>query len=96
MANTVQVPLVAPYNSAFPFPPGRQLSAAPNSWKYGTATNAPLAQLGLTQTRVWLAFNQAYDVTTATPRYSKWYDYLEAYASRSDELVVNWRSDYDL
>ncbi|MFF4197531.1 hypothetical protein [Nonomuraea sp. NPDC001831] len=93
--NTVRTGWLVSSEGPFPFPPGRQLSAAPNSWKYGAATNAALAKLGLTQTRVWLEFNQAYDVTTRTPQYSKWYDYLEAYASRSDELLLNWRSDYD-
>ncbi|MGI5493602.1 hypothetical protein [Microtetraspora malaysiensis] len=94
VANTVRVD-VSDSLGAFPFSPGRQLSAAPNSWKYGMATNTALAQLGLTQTRVWLEFQQAYDVTSRTPQYSKWYDYLQAYASRSKELLVNWRSDYD-
>lgn len=80
---------------AFPFHPGRQLSATPNSWKYGAKTDAELSALKLAKTRVWLEFDQAYDVKTRTPDYAKWYDYLDTYASRSQSLVVNWRSDYD-
>ncbi|GLY83317.1 hypothetical protein [Actinoallomurus iriomotensis] len=94
-ASTVRVDLSHSLG-AFPFRPGRQLSATPNSWKYGTTTNEKLGDLGLARARVWLEFDQAYDVGTGTPEYSKWYDYLSEYASRSsDGLVVNWRSDYD-
>lgn len=94
-ANTVRVDLSHSLGT-FPFRPGHQLSATPNSWKYGTVTNEKLSDLGLARARVWLEFDQAYDVNTGTPEYSKWYDYLSEYASgSSDGLVVNWRSDYD-
>jgi hypothetical protein len=94
-ANTVRVDLSHSLG-AFPFRPGHQLSATPNSWNYGTVTNDKLSALGLARARVWLEFDQAYDVPSRTPEYSKWYDYLSEYASRSsDGLVVNWRSDYD-
>lgn len=92
-ANTVRVDLSAS-RGTMPFGPGRDLSATPNSWKYGEATDTKLSDLDLDKARVWLEFDQAYDVDTHTPRYDKWYDYLDEYASRSRALVVNWRSDY--
>ncbi|WP_433251177.1 hypothetical protein ACQPYK_05470 [Streptosporangium sp. CA-135522] len=92
--NTVRVDLSRSLGD-FPFPPGRQLSAIPKSWRYGTATDAALDRIGLDQSRVWLKFTDAYDVTTRTPRYDRSYDYLTAHASRSRALLVNWQSNYD-
>lgn len=92
--NAVRVDLSKSQGS-FPFRPGRQLSATPNSWDYGTATDSELTSLGLAQVRVWLEFDQAYDVSTRTPHYDTWYPYLAEYASKSSQLLLNWRSDYD-
>ena len=92
--NTIRVDLGHSLGT-FPFHPGHELSATPNSWKYGAKTNADLDALHLGAARVWLEFDQAYDVKTHKPDYAKWYDYLDAYASRSKKLVLNWRSDYD-
>lgn len=92
--NTIRVDLGHSLG-AFPFHPGHELSATPNSWRYGTKTNADLDALNLGAARVWLEFDQAYDVSTKKPDYAKWYDYLDAYAKRSKSLVLNWRSDYD-
>jgi hypothetical protein len=93
-ASTVRVDLGHSLGG-FPFHPGHELSATPNSWKYGAATNADLDALNLGAARVWLEFHQAYDVGTGKHDYAKWYDYLDAYAKRSKSLVLNWRSDYD-
>ncbi|GAA4491192.1 hypothetical protein GCM10023191_024640 [Actinoallomurus oryzae] len=94
VANAVRVDL-SQSQGAFPFRPGGELSATPNSWKYGTKTSAELSGLKLDRSRVWLEFDQAYDVANKKPDYAKWYDYLQAYSSWSKSLVLNWRSDYD-
>lgn len=80
---------------AFPFRPGGQLSATPKSWRYGPSTMASLARLKLTHVRVWLTFEDAYDTATRTPKYSRWYDYLDTYHELSDVLIVVWQSNYD-
>src|SRR5262249_55936877 len=35
------------------------------------------------------------DPATRTLNYARWYDYLAAYSSLADSLVVNWQSGYD-
>jgi hypothetical protein len=93
-ANTVTVDLARSLGP-FRFGPGRQLSATPNTWRFGTDTYANLDRLRLERVRVWLEFTQTYDVATRTPDYAKWYEYLDTYSSRASTLVLNWRSNYD-
>jgi hypothetical protein len=93
-SNTVTVDLSRSLG-AFGFRPGRQLSATPNTWRFGAATLANLQQLHLDRVRVWLSFTQTYDVATRTPDYAKWYEYLDTYSGLASTLILNWRSDYD-
>ena len=37
----------------------------------------------------------SYEVATGTPRYDRWYTYLDTYSARAESLVVNWQSGYD-
>ena len=94
LPNTVSVDLSRSLGT-FPFAPGRQLSSAPNSYRYGPATFDKLDELDLDRVRVWLRFSDAYDVARRKQRYADEYDYLDAYSKRAKTLIVNWRSDYD-
>ena len=91
---TVTVDL-AKSRGAFPFTPGGQVGATPQSWRYGASTLASLQALRPQHTRVWLKFSQAVDVKTRVTDYPRWYDYLDTYHSRSQRLLVNWQSNYD-
>ncbi|MFL6072559.1 MAG: hypothetical protein ACJ73S_04090 [Mycobacteriales bacterium] len=94
VASTVTVDLSAS-QGAFPFAPGGQLSATPNSWRYGPSTMDELSALRLQRARVWLRFTDTVDPATGTPDYAKWYDYLATYSSLADSVLVNWSSGYD-
>lgn len=91
---TVSVDLAAP-SGRFPFGLGRQLSAIPQSWRYGPATLAALDALQLERIRVWLRFTRTVDPATRRPDYARWYDYLDTYHQRAQRVLVNWQTDYD-
>lgn len=80
---------------AFPFRPGGQLGATPNSWRYGAETYASMERLRLERTRIWLRFTDTVDRITGIANYPRWYDYVDTYHSRAASVLVNWRSDYD-
>jgi hypothetical protein len=91
---TVSVDLARPVGP-FPFGMGRQLSAIPQSWRYGQPTLDAVGDLRLERTRVWLRFTRTVDPQTRTPDYARWHDYLETYHARAQRLLVNWQSDYE-
>jgi hypothetical protein len=84
LASTVTVDL-ATSQGAFPFAPGGQLSATPDSWNYGPSTMDELNALHLQRARVWLKFNDSSDQS----------GYLATYSSLASSLLVNWQSGYD-
>lgn len=92
--NTVSVDL-ARSRGAFPFAPGGQLSATPNSWKYALQTLQSLDALRLQRARVWLEFAKTVDPVTKVPGYARWHDYLATYHDRAQTLLVNWQTSYD-
>lgn len=92
--NTVSVDLASPAGT-FPYGLGRQLSAIPRNWNYGSDTYTNLEALQIQRARVWLRFTYSWDLETSTPVYDSEYDYLDTYHARAQSLLVNWRSDYD-
>jgi len=80
---------------AFPFGPGRQLSATPKSWQYGADTSASLESLGLQRARVWLKYPNLIATGTGEPDYTAADQYLAYYHSLADRLLLNWQTGYD-
>jgi hypothetical protein len=92
--NTVTVDM-AQNLGAFGFSLGRQVSSVSNSWNFGPGTLGKVTELDPVRFRIWLEFKQGYDVVARTPKYDWYYGYGDTYSSRSDILLVNWRTDYD-
>jgi hypothetical protein len=91
---TVSVDL-ARSRGAFPFGLGRQLSAAPKSWRYGTDATASLDSLRLQRARVWLKYPDMAPVGGGAPVYDGGEAYLDYWAARADRLLLNWQTGYD-
>jgi hypothetical protein len=91
--STVKVDLAAS-QGAFPFAPGRQLSATPKSWRHGTQTLAALDALRLERARIWLRFTDTVDPATRVANYAKWHDYIATHHERARSLLVNWQTGY--
>ncbi|WP_043198411.1 hypothetical protein [Pseudomonas putida] len=93
--NTVVADFSAP-QGLFKFSLGRQLSSTPgHGTSFSPAIVKHLRRLGGVRARVWIEFDQAYDLKEREPRYSNLGQYLERWRDLSNRLLLNWRSNYE-